>query len=143
MKFLQYLFEGALVGTMTLALWSSCNSTRTEQSNKDSLSMHADHMTDSVNQQIADFKASWKQKMNQLDDQIDQWEDKVEQYSDEKKAQAQVKLDSLKAQRKRLGDQINQASEKAGEQWDSFKANVSAGFDSLETKITDAFDPDK
>ncbi len=138
MKSLNVIVLLALLTISSLSINASCNNGKNNRNKNDRTSINTD-ITEDTTRDVVQFKNTWNNKMDQLENKINKWGNKVDSLSGRKKEQARIKLDSLKAQRDRLKDKIDHASEHTGAQWDQFKQEVSDSYDSLSEKIGNAF----
>src|SRR5690625_7256101 len=111
----------------------SCSSTKNNHQTK----MNTTEVKDSMDQKVAAFKQERSQKMDNLNDQIDEEERKVNDATGKDKKKLKRKINRIKKDRDQLKQKIDEAGEKTEAQWNSFKSSIETRYLKLKANIND------
>lgn len=96
--------------------------------------------TDFAASKVDTFKAEMRQKIDEVDDRVDQLAKQAEQLPEAAKTQADETIQSLRQQSRSLSEQVDELSTDSIDAWSDAKDSVMAGWKQLRTDFDLASD---
>lgn len=88
-----------------------------------------------VKQEYTEFKNAMSEKIELLDDKINELQGKVDAEASDGKEMAKEKLKEIKALRSDLGDKLNKLGESAQDEFKDMKVAVENSYNKLKTEV--------